>query len=81
MKIVELQLKLHPTNLPEVREQRKVTIKEGIATLDAIFTDCATFFEQAMELVTNLQKDLNLQTLNTKVREMQCQYDEVRATA
>jgi len=34
-----------------------------------------------MELVTNLQEDPNLQTLNTEVRELQRQYDEVRATA
>lgn len=51
-----------------------------MATLDAIVTDCATLFEQAMELMTNLQEDPNLQTLNTEVRDLQQQYDEVRAT-
>jgi len=52
-----------------------------MATLDATFTDCATLFKKAMELVTNLQEDTNLQTLNTKIRELQHQYDEVRETA
>jgi len=31
-----------------------------------------------MELVTTLQEDPNLQTLNTEVRELHKQYDEVR---
>lgn len=52
-----------------------------MATLDATITDCATLFEQAIELVTNMQEDLNLQTLNTEVQELQLQYDEVWETA
>jgi len=48
--------------------------------LDSTITDCTTLFKQAMEIVTNLQEDLNLKTLNTEVRELQWQYDEVRAT-
>jgi len=52
-----------------------------MATLDATVTDCVALFEQSMELVTNLQEDLNLQTLSTEIRELQCQYDEVRVTA
>lgn len=54
MKIAQLQLELNPTTPPKFREQRSVTIKEGMATLDATVTDCVTLFEQAMELVTNL---------------------------
>jgi len=34
-----------------------------------------------MELVTTLQEDPNLQTLNTKVSELQRQYDEAKAMA
>ena len=81
MKIAELQLKLQPTTPPKVQEQSGITIKEGMATLDATVTDCVTLFEQAMKLVTNFQEDPNLQKLNTKVRELQCQYDEVRSNA
>ena len=55
-------------------------IKEGMDTLDATVTDYAALFEKAMELVTNLQEDLNLQTLNTEVRGLQRKYDEVRET-
>jgi len=51
-----------------------------MAILDAIGINYAALFEQAMELVTNMQEDLDLQTLNTEVRELQCQYDEVRVT-
>ena len=72
MKITELQLKLQPTTPPEVCEQRGAAIKEGMATLDATVTDYAALFEKAMELVTNMQEDLNLQTLNTKISELQC---------
>ena len=51
---------MQPTTPLEVREQCGVAIKEGMATLDATFTDCATLFDQAMELLTNLQEDPNL---------------------
>lgn len=81
LKIAKLQLKLQPTTPLEVQEQHRVEIKEGMATLDATVTDCVALFEQSMELVTNLQEDLNLQTLSTEIRELQCQYDEVRVTA
>ena len=54
MKIIELQLKLQHTTLPEVKEQHGATIKEGMATLDAIVTICAMMFKQTMEIVTNL---------------------------
>lgn len=80
MKIAELQLKLQPTTLPEVREHYEAAIKEGMATLDATVTDYVALFEQAIELMTNLQEHSNLQTLNIDVRELQCQYDEFRAT-
>ncbi len=52
-----------------------------MATLDATITDCAMLFDQAMELLTNLQEDTNLQTLNIEVRERQHNYDKVRETA
>lgn len=52
-----------------------------MATLDATVFDCTTLFGQAMELVTNMQEDWNLQTLNIEVRELQQQYDQFRATA
>lgn len=70
MKITELQLKLQRTTPPEVWEQRRAAIKEEMATLDATVVDCTTLFEQAMELVTNLQEDPNLQTLNIEVRKL-----------
>lgn len=41
-----------------------------MTTLDATVADFTKLFEQAMELVTNLQEDPNLQMLNTKVREL-----------
>jgi len=71
MKIAELQLNLYPTRPPEVREQCRVAIKEGMATLDATVTNCGMLFDQVMELLTTLQEDLSLQTLSTEVREMQ----------
>eukprot|EP00253_Pinus_taeda_P014921 PITA_14921 len=79
MKVVELQLKLKTP--PEAQQQCKIAIKEGVATLNATVTNCATLFEQAMELVTNLQEDLNLEMLNTerklalkdKIRKIKCE--------
>lgn len=59
MKITELQLKLQSTNPSVVREQCKAAINEGMATLDATVANFTTLFEQAMELVTNLQEDPN----------------------
>lgn len=57
--------------LPEVREKHRVTIKEGMATLDATVIDFTTLFEQAMELVTTLQEDPNLKILKTEFHELQ----------
>lgn len=45
MKIAELELKLQPMNFPEVWEQCRITIKEGITTLDTTVTDCVTLFD------------------------------------
>jgi len=48
--------------------------------LDVTVADYSALFEQEMELVTTLQEDPNLKLLNTKVCELQRQYDEVSAT-
>jgi len=40
-------------------------------TLDTVVTYCAMMFAQEMELCTNLEEDLNLQKMNTDVREKQ----------
>lgn len=50
-----------------------------MATLDAIVTNFLALFEQEMGLVMTLQEERNLQILNTEVRELQKQYDEVKA--
>lgn len=78
MKITELELKSQPSTPLEVREQREVVVKDAIANIDAAVVDCTMLFEQAMEIVTTLQEDPNLQRLNTKTGELQQQYDEVR---
>ena len=81
MKIMELLFKSQPSTLPKVKEQRGAAIKKGMATVDVVVIDCTTLFEQAMELVMTLQEYPNLQKLNTEIRELQQQYDKVRATS
>lgn len=57
MKIIELELKSQPLTPLELREQCKATVKEGIATVDAVVADYTMLFEQAMEVVMSLQED------------------------
>ena len=80
MKITKLELTSQPSTSPKVRKQREAIVKDGVATMDAMIGDCTMLFEQAMELVMNLQEDPNPQRLNTEVRELQHQYNEVRVT-
>lgn len=57
MKITELEINSQPSTLPEVREQREVAVKEGIATVDAAMADCTTLFEKTMEVMMILEED------------------------
>jgi len=60
LKIIELELKLQTSTLLEVREQCKATVRNGVATVDAMVVGCLMLFEQAMEVVTTLHEDPNL---------------------
>lgn len=80
LKITKLEVGSQPSTLPEGREQHEATIKDIIATVDVVVVDCTTLFEQAMEVVTTLQEDPNLQRLKTETHELLQQYDEVQAT-
>lgn len=67
MKIIELELRSQLSTPPKFREQRKAVVKEGIATMDDVFVNFTTLFEQAMEVVTTMQEDPTMQILNTNI--------------
>lgn len=69
-KITGPRLKAKPSTPPDVREQREASIKDAIATVDAIVKDYTTLFEQSLEVVTNLQEDPNLHRLEIEEREL-----------
>ena len=49
--------------------------------VDSALADCMHLFEQSFEVLTTLQKDLNVEHLETEARELQKKYDEVKGTA
>ena len=71
LKITELELNAQPSTPPEVREQCEAAVKDAAATVDAAVEDCTTLSEQSMEVVTTLQKDPNMQRLNTESHKLQ----------
>lgn len=54
LKISELQLKAHPSTPLEVIDQRETTVKDVVAVVNNVITECTVLFEQALEVVTNL---------------------------
>ena len=81
MKIMEMELKPHPSTSSDVQEQHDAFVKECIANVDVEVANCTTLFEQAMEVVMTLHKYPTLQILSTKIHELQHYYDEVRVMA
>ena len=45
LKITEMELKSQPSTPPEVREEREVVVKEGVAMVDAVVVDCVVLFK------------------------------------
>lgn len=54
LKITEFELKSQPSTPPEVREQHKAAVKDGVTAVDAVVVDCTVLFEQSMEVVTEM---------------------------
>jgi len=81
LKIVELWLKAQPSTPPEVREQRVGDIQKGLGEIEQAVQSCTTLLEESFRVLTNLQEDPTIQRLETKVWEIQMQYDSVRGMA
>lgn len=64
----------------EVREKRAIAMTDAIAVVASTETDYTTLFEESLELLTSLQEDPNVQTLETKAWELQQYYDKVKVT-
>jgi len=48
--------------------------------IGGVVRDCTTMLEHALEVITTLQEDPNIQRLETEARELQQQYDKIRGT-
>ena len=81
LQIVDLWLKAQPSTPPEVREQCTNTIVAWMEEIGGAAHDCTNMLEQALEVLTTLQEDPNIQQLETEARELQQQYDNIRGTA
>ena len=81
LQIAELRLKAQPSTPLEVREQHICAIITGLEEIRGVVQDCTSMLEQALEVLTTLQEDPNIQRLETKARELQQQYDSIRGTA
>ena len=81
LQIAEMQLKAQPSTPLEIIEQRASTIAAGLEEIGGEVRDYTGMFKQALEVLTNLQEDPNIQCLEIEVHEYQQQYDSVKGTA
>ena len=81
LQIIELQLKVQPSTPPEVREQLVGAITTRLEGMGGLVWDCTSMLEEALEVITTLQEDPNIQHLETKAWELQKKYDSVRGIA
>lgn len=67
LQIAKLRLKTQPSTPPEVREQCPSAITLGLEEMGSVVRDCTNMLEDALEVLTTLQEDANIQRLETEV--------------
>lgn len=79
--IVELQLKVQPSTLLEIKEQCTSAITMAIGEVHITIKDCIRLFEESFEVLTTLQEDPNIYFLEIEACELKQKYDEIKVTA
>lgn len=74
IQIVELRLKAQPCTPLEIKEQRANAITAGLEEIGGAVRDCTNMLVHALEVLTTLQEDPNIQQLETEARELQQHY-------
>lgn len=70
LQTVELLLKAQTSTPLEVREQCANAITSRLGEINNAVRDYTRMLEESFEVLTNIQEDLNIQRLETKVREL-----------
>lgn len=65
LQITELWLKVQPSTPAEVREKCASTITAGLDEIGSAVQHCTNMLEESFEVLPNLQKDPNIQHLET----------------
>ena len=71
---------MRPSTRLEIREHRTSTIATGLEEIGGAVHSHTGMLEQALDVLTTLQEDPNIQHLETEARELQQWYDSVRGT-
>lgn len=64
-------MKAQPSTPQEVREQHANTIVAGMKEIGSAVHDCTNMLEHALEVLTMLQEDPNIQQLETEAHGIQ----------
>ena len=81
MKLSEVKMKLQPTTLQEVREQRQTNLKTAMASISTAVVDCGKLLDEILQIWTLLQEDPNVQKLQEQIQQKQQQWEDIRSSA
>lgn len=80
LQIIELRLKVQPSTPLEVREQWNHSIQVGLATIARTIQEFTGFLNQSLATLSSLHEHPMHQQIETEVRELQQDYDNIKGT-